>query len=201
MKWFTVFSHRSFYYRSIAALIVGIVALFVPRDTLQTLVRLIGLFVLFAGVGTALAMRKEGHSLLHSFTGTAAFVSIFIGLFLVVRPGLFVKVIVTVLGVVLVFVGLMQLLNVVRIRKSIQNVTFYLIAGLIPFVMGLVFIVFQKQIQDVIGIILGVTLIVYALNELGLGFRMRRYFKAKGEDAPYEEIEVEEVEEEVDDKE
>jgi len=192
MKWFSVFSYRTFYYRSIAALIVGIVALFVPNDTLNVLVMLIGAFILLAGVGTAITAHRMKHNLLLSLAGVASIVTIVIGVALILRPDLFLKMVITVFAIILILVGLLQIVNVANMRSEIQSAKFYIAGGLVPLAIGIILLVFQEQIKDVIGIILGITLIIYALNELGLGFKMRKHFKPKAEpeieDAPFEEV-------------
>ena len=190
MKWFSVFSYRTFYYRSIAALIVGIVALFVPKDTLNVLVMLIGGFILLAGVGTAISARRLKHNLLLSLAGVASIVTIIIGVALITRPDLFLKMVITVFGIVLMVVGLLQIINVANIRSEIGHVKFYIAGGIIPLAIGVIFLIFPKEIKDIIGVILGITLIVYALNELGLGFKMRKHYapKTEVEEATFEDV-------------
>ena len=195
MKWFSVFSYRTFYFRSVAALLVGIVALFVPNDTFDALVQLIGAFILIAGLGTAYSAHKSGHNLLYSLVGTASIVSITIGILLLVRPGFFVNMVVTLFGVLLIVVGLLQVINVANLRSKIERPRFYIAGGIIPIVIGGVFLVFPELIKSVISMILGITLIVYALNELGLGFKMRKHFgsKVEVEEATFEDVENKEA--------
>ncbi len=191
MKWFSMFSYRTFYYRSILALVVGVIALFVPNDTLQFLVRLIGGFVLLAGVGTFVAVYRSDKNLLFSLGGTAAIVSMVIGVCLIARPDFFIKMIVSFLGIMMIIVGFLQIVNGVNMRGEIAHAKFYIGAGLIPLLVGLVFLFFSKEIESLIGLVLGITLIIYALSEIGLGFKMRRYFnaEAKVEDVDFVEIE------------
>lgn len=190
MKWFSVFSHRTFYFRSIAALVLGIVALFVPNDTLHTLVQLIGALIVISGIGSAYTAHKSGHNLLFSLGGTASIVSICIGILLLVKPEFFVNMMVTLFGVLLILVGLLQIINVANLRGEINNSRFYIAGGIIPIAVGALFLILPEFISGIIGVILGITLIVYALNELGLGFKMRKHFTPKGEveDATFEEV-------------
>lgn len=192
MKWFSVFSYRTFYYRSIAALIIGIVALFVPNDTLNTLVMLIGAFIVISGIGTAYTAHKSGHNLLFSLGGTASVVSIIIGILLIAKPDFFLNMIVTLFGVLLIIVGLLQIINVANLRNEITHTKFYIAGGIIPIAVGALFLVLPEFITSIIGVVLGITLIVYALNELGLGFRMRKHFKPQ---STPEEVSFEEVQE------
>lgn len=191
MKWFSVFSYRTFFYRSIAALIVGIVALFVPQDTLNVLVMLIGGFILIAGIGTAISAQRLKHNFLLSLAGVASIVTIVIGIALIMRPDLFLKMVIVVFGIVLIVVGLLQISNVANMRSEIQNAKFYIAGGIIPLIIGFTFLFFPDEIKDFIGVILGITLIIYALNELGLGFKLRKHFSTKTEieDTPFEDVE------------
>ena len=190
MKWFSMFSYRTFYYRSIAALIIGVVALFVPNDTLHTLVMLIGAFILISGIGTAYTAHKSGHNLLFSLGGTASVVSVGIGILLLVKPEFFVNIMVTLFGILLLVIVLLQIINVANLRNELKSSRFYILGGIIPMTVGTVFLVFPTFITSIIGVILGLTLIVYALNELGLGFKMRKHFSPKNEvvDATFEEV-------------
>jgi len=191
MKWFTAFSYRTYFYRSLAALVVGIIMLFVPNDTLNTLVRLIGLFVLLAGVGTAITAHYASHNLLSSMGGIASIVSIVIGILLISRPDFFVDMVITLLGVLLLIFGLIQIVNVANMRNEISHPRFFIAGGLIPLLVGLVFLLFQEQVKSFIGIVLGLTLIFYALNEFGLGYRIQKHFKAtnaKVEDVDFEDL-------------
>lgn len=190
MKWFSVFSYRTFYYRSILALVVGIVALFVPNDTVQTLVQLIGGFIVLSGVGAAYAAHKSGHNLLFSLGGTSSIVSVLIGILLLARPDFFVNMMVTLFGILLIIVGVLQIINVANLRNELSRPRFYIVGGIIPTAIGSVFLIFPEFIESILGIVLGVTLILYALNELGLGFKMRKHFapKVEVEDIPFEEV-------------
>lgn len=190
MKWFSVFSYRTYFYRSIAALIVGIVALFVPNDTLNTLVMLIGALIVLSGLGTAYTAHRSGHNLLYSLGGIASIVSIIIGILLVAKPDFFLSMVITLFGVLLILVGLLQIINVANLRNELSNTKFYIAGGIIPIAVGAVILVLPELIASIIGVILGITLIIYALNELGLGFRMRKHFtpKEEAEEVPFEEI-------------
>lgn len=196
MKWFSVFSNRTFYYRSLAALLAGIVALIVPNDAFDALVQLIGAFILLAGIGTAYSAHKSGHNLMYSLVGTASIVSISIGLLLIVKPGFFVNMVITLFGILLIVVGLLQIINVANLRSQIVRPRFYVVGGIIPIAIGGIFLVFPELIKSMSSVILGITLIIYALNELGLGFKMRKHFQPGGdvedaEDAVIEEVDTE----------
>lgn len=191
MKLSSIFSYHSNFYRSIAALIIGILVLFMKPDEVPSkLVILIGVFVLLSGIGTALAAYRSEHNLVKSMAGSTAIISLIFGVLLIVRPDWFVNFIISLFGIVLLLVGIMQLANVIGVKKNLQNLTFYLVAGAIPTLMGIVFLFFQEQVKTAIGIMLGLTLIVYALNELGLGFRMHKFFKSDNvEDVKFEDVE------------
>ncbi len=192
MKWFSVFSYRTYFYRSIAALIVGVIMLFVPNDTLHTLVMLIGAFILLAGIGTAISAYRSNHNLFLSLGGVAALVSVVLGIVLISRPDVFVNMVVVLFGILLLFVGLLQIINVANMRRDINHPRFYIAGGLLPLIVGLVFLLFPQKIISFIGVLLGITLILYALNELGLGFRIQKHFKnvkTEAEDVDFVEVE------------
>lgn len=191
MKWFTILSHRTFFYRSIAALIIGLVAIFVPNNTLNFLVVLVGCFILLAGIGTAFTAYKAKHNILLSLGGVASIVSIIIGGILISKPDFFIKMIVAIFGIVLIIVGLMQIINVTTIRTQLKNPSFYTTGGVVTLIVGLVFLIAPKLISGIFGFLIGITLVLYAINELSIGFRMKKHYKTPKqpqiEDVEYEE--------------
>lgn len=198
MKWFTLLSYRTYIYRSIAALIFGIVALFVPNDTVNALVVLIGIFVLLAGLGTAYVSYKATHNLAYSFGGISSIVSILFGILLIVKPTIFVHFVMSLIGVILIFVGSLQIINVASVRSKLKQSKFYITGGVLPLIVGVVFLIFPELIKTYLGVFLGITLIIYSINEMSLGRKLKKFVESttqaevETEDTDY--VEVEETE-------
>ncbi len=190
MKWFPLLSHRTYIYRSVVALLIGLAVLFIPNDALNTIVILMGVFILFAGLGTAIVAYRSSQNFFVGLGGTSSIVSIIVGMLFILNPSFFINMILVILGLILFILGVFQLTNVYQMRKELRNASFYYIGGVIPLVVGLLFLFFRDTVITSLGIVIGLTLIVYALNELGLGFRMKKNIKNKEkiEDVAFEEI-------------
>ncbi len=194
IKWFSEMSYRTFFYRSIAALVLGVIMLIVPGISMNVLVQLIGAFILFTGLATLIVAYRQPHNLFLSFGGISAIVCIVFGTVLLCLPGKFAGVVIALFGILLLAVGLFQIVNTANMRNEIKSYRFYLAGGIVPFVAGLVFLLFPNFVKASIGILLGLSLIIYAINELSLGFRIRGHFKqnttkVEAEDVAFEEIE------------
>ena len=190
MKWNLNFSYRSHIYRSVIAFLAGVVVLFMPYDALNSVVVMIGVFVLLAGLGSAVAAYRSSTSFFAGLSGTSSLVSIVLGIFCISRPELFVDIMLFVIGLVLSFVGLLQVISVRQISRDFKRSAFYYPGGIATLLAGLFLIFFPKSAVDIIGLVLGLVLIVYALNEAGISFRLHNINKEerKVEDIAYEEI-------------
>ena len=197
IKWFSEMSYRTFFYRSIAALVLGVFLILNPRVTMNMLVQLIGAFILFTGLATLIVAYRQPHNLFLSFGGISAIVCIVFGAILLCLPGKFANMIIVLFGLLLLVVGLFQIVNTANMRNEIKNFKFYMTGGSVTFLAGMVFLLFPNFIKSSIGIFLGFSLIIYAINELGLGLKIRGHFNranVKVEDVSYEKIEdVEEI--------
>ena len=118
-------SYRTFFYRSVAALILGVIMLFVPGITMNVLVQLIGAFILFTGLATLVVAYRQAHNLFLSFGGVAAIVCVVLGTILLCMPAVFANFVISLFGIILLAVGLLQVVNTANMRNEIASFRFY----------------------------------------------------------------------------
>ena len=183
--------YRSHIYRSIIALVVGLVILFMPYDTLNSLVVMIGCFVLLAGVGSAVSAYRSTSSFFSGLNGISSIVSIALGGLCIIKPSFFVDVMVVVMGIIMTLIGALQLYSVKRISYEFKRSAFYYPGGIATLLAGLFLVFFPKSAINIVGVVLGIVLVVYALNEAGISYRLYHISKKESgvEDVSFEEIE------------
>lgn len=191
MKWnIPNTSYRSHVYRSIIAFIVGLIILFMPNDTLNTIVVMIGCFVLLAGLGSAVAAYRATTSFFSGLTGTSSVVSIVLGVLCIARPWFFVDIMIFFIGIIISIVGLMQIVSVRHIRRRFKRSAFYYPGSIITLLAGLFLVFFPQQGIQIIGVVIGGILVIYALNEAGISLSLHHMEKEEDpiEDALFEEL-------------
>ncbi len=162
--------------RSLAAIGIGLVMVFSTDATVQV-VKIIAAFLFAAGVVSfayGYAHRKEGALSLMSLN---AVVDIIIGILLYCWPGWVAGAIVTIVGIVILIFGFMQMFALVGTMSLLGSGVFALILSVIA-VVGGVMCLFNPFSERIMSILAGVFLIFYGISEL---VSMRRVAKAKQE--------------------
>lgn len=161
-----------------------------PYDTLNSIVVMIGCFVLLAGLGSAVAAYRSTTSFFSSLTGTSSIVSIVFGVLCIVRPWFFIDIMIFVIGVILSLVGLIQVLSVRKISQDFKRSILYYPGSFATLLAGLFLVFFPQQAISIVGVVLGVVLLVYAINEAGISLHLR---KRKKHEQSIEEVSFEEI--------
>ncbi len=162
--------------RALAAIGIGLVMVFSTDATVQV-VKIIAAFLFAAGVVSfayGYVHRKEGALSLMSLN---AVVDIIIGLLLYCWPGWVAGAIVTIVGIVILIFGLMQMFALVGTMSLLGSGAFALVLSVIA-VVGGVMCLFNPFSERIMSIMAGVFLIFYGVSEL---VSMRRVAKAKHE--------------------
>lgn len=177
-------------FTSILCVIFGVVFCVWPGATLIVLCRIIGLVLLAAGVlllGMALAV--------HEASGRAArlipsLICLILGIWMTIRPGTFVVLIPTLIGLVLLYHGVKDLVFCLQVKKGKGNGWWVgLIFAALTVVLG-VLLVFHSWLAIKIGMtFLGIVLIYDGVSGLILNGRASRSGKRYDDviDVEYEE--------------
>ena len=154
---------------SLCALAIGILLVVWPEAAIIYLVITVGVLFLLPGLfglfSYYAASRHKDVEMRRSFP-IVALGSTLLGFWLMIMPEFFVNILMYLLGALLVLGGLSQLINFISVRQAVKvPLLFYLVSVLI-LASGVVILFNPFQAATVPFIVLGVTAIVYAVNDL-----------------------------------
>ncbi len=174
--------------RGICAVLMGVLLVTWPEAAIVYLVIAIGamFFVpsLFLLVGYFMKGRQEG-----AMFPIVSIGSLLFGLWLMVSPAFFVGILMYVLGAVLVFAGISQIMQLVNARGWTQVATGYYIMPVLILLAGLVVLLNPFAAAAIPFIILGVSSIIYGITDIINLLRFRKKDDKKEEN----EVVIEEV--------
>ena len=174
--------------RGICAVLMGLLLVTWPEAAIVYLVIAIGavFFVpsLFSLVGYFTKGRQEG-----AMFPIVSIGSLLFGLWLMVSPAFFVGILMYVLGVVLVFAGISQIIQLVNARGRTLVAPGYYIMPVLILLAGLVVLLNPFAAAAIPFIILGVSSIVYGITDIINQLRFRKKEEKKEEN----EVVIEEV--------
>lgn len=156
--------------RAIAAIAIGIVMI-ISTDATVTVVKVISALIFAAGVVSfayGYFNRKKG---IFSLMLVNAVVDIVIGLLLFFFPGAVAEFIVNVIGVLLLLFGIMQLIALLSVMSLLGLNFTSLLLSILAVIVGIV-LIFNPFSKMIMGIVTGVSLIVYGVQELMSAWKM-----------------------------
>lgn len=162
--------------RSLAAIAIGLVMV-CATDATTTVVQIIAAFLFAAGIVSfayGFAHRKSGTFGLMTVN---AVVDIVIGLILFLWPGFVAGVIVTIIGIVILAFGVIQILALAGTMSLLGSGGLNILLAFLAIAGGIV-LIFNPFSERVMSILAGVFLIYYGITDL---ISMRRVSKAKKE--------------------
>lgn len=162
--------------RSLAAIAIGLVMV-CATDATTTVVQIIAAFLFAAGIVSfayGFANRKSGTFGLMTVN---AVVDIVIGLILFLWPGFVAGVIVTIIGIVILAFGVIQILALAGTMSLLGSGGLNILLAFLAIAGGIV-LIFNPFSERVMSILAGVFLIYYGITDL---ISMRRVSKAKKE--------------------
>ncbi len=168
------FTPQSSLIRAIVALVIGLLAIFLPKLTLQTIIIVMGIMLLIGAIlFIILAIRsdikKEKNVLL-----IQSAINLALGLLFVFFPGPIVSIFVILLGIVLLILGALLLINLYSFRKITRIPFFSLAISVLVIIAGIVLLINPFQSAQAILIFLGIILIVYAIGEFYSAWMLKK---------------------------
>lgn len=192
MKFKFVRNYKRTAFRGVLSLLAGAVAVFVPGLTMKTVIMGIGTLIMIGGlVSLAILLaqkRKEGQG----WFASQALFNILMGVICISMPEMLVKVFVVLLGLALFFIGFMQLVAGMSIRKVATWAWLYYAFAAGIMLSGAVMLGNPFESAEAILTFMGVILMLFGLGELYLAWRVSRQPQVVNgqevEDATYEEL-------------
>lgn len=155
-------------FRSVFAILLGLVLVLWPEATIIYLVMTIGICFILPGIFTLVSyfMRDKGEfapAVRFPLEGAG---SILLGTWLVITPAFFVNILMYILGALLLLAGLQQIIMLIRARKwSTVPFGFYLMPLLI-FITGITILAYPFGAAANVFVVFGAASIVYGAIEL-----------------------------------
>ena len=174
--------------RSICSIIIGLLLVVWPETAIWYLVITIGALFLVPGLVSILTYVMNGQKVKSPFP-IVSVGSFLFGLWLMVSPAFFVGILMYVLGVVLVFAGISQIINLMNFRSWAQVSMGYFVFPVLILVAGMVVLLNPFAVASIPFIILGVSCMVYGITDIINNLR----FKKKEENALYQDVVVEDI--------
>lgn len=160
--------------RAIAALVIGLVLVMFPDQASNYFVITIGVIFLIPSLLSLigyLSQGKEERQLRFPIEGIG---SLLFGLWLVIMPGFFANLLTFILGFILVMGGVQQLASLMAARRWMEVHTGFYVVPILILVAGLVALFNPTGVQRTAFIIIGVTSLIYGINELLNWFKFAR---------------------------
>ena len=168
--------------RCMSAIAIGLLLMVWPEAAIVYLVIAIGAMFflpsLFSLVGYFMKGRQVG-----MYFPIISVGSLFFGLWLMMSPGFFVGILMYVLGAVLVFAGISQILQLFNARSWTQVAVGYYIMPVLILLAGLVVLLNPFAAAAIPFIILGVSSIVYGITDIINLIRFRKKDEKKEENS------------------
>ena len=159
--------------RCVSAIAIGILLMVWPETAIVYLVIAIGAMFFLPSLFTLVGYFVKGRQLGMYFP-IISLGSLLFGLWLMVSPAFFVGILMYVLGVVLVFAGISQIMQLLNARSWTQVAFGYFVMPVLILIAGLVVLLNPFAAATVPFIILGVSSIVYGVTDIINGIRFRR---------------------------
>jgi len=190
-KWFLLMANAT------VAIIVGLIFLFVPQETLATIGFAAGIIILLSGlflVFGAFSYAKKGQNMF--FWLVEGLINLTLGIILIINPAWLIEFLLILIGLWALILGIYQLYTGFMHAKHINNSTLLKINGLAAAVIGLILLLKPEMVASFIIQLLGVLSILIGAIMMYFAFLLKK--AAKNLNPPVIEAEIveENIEEE-----
>ena len=159
--------------RALVFVALGVLMIVAKADAMELVVKIVAAFILAAGIVSVFVgfkQKKEGTMPLSFFN---ALINIVIAALLFLFSGFVAKFVSYLLGFALCGFGVFQLAVLLSMRKSVQmSIAAYILPAVVA-VAGLLIFFYPKFFGQILGLIAGITLIVYGVSDLISAFKMK----------------------------
>lgn len=159
--------------RGICAVLVGLLLVVWSETAILYLVIAVGALFLIPGLVSIVSYVMNGRNVQMPFPIVSVGSSLF-GLWLMVSPAFFVGILMYVLGVVLVFAGISQIISLLNARNWTTVATGYFAVPVLVLLAGMVVLLNPFAAATVPFIILGVSSMVYGVSDIINRIRFRK---------------------------
>jgi len=167
--------------RGALLVIIGLYALLTPGMTVAALMRVAAVFIILDGF-LAVAAGIAGETSSRGWTIARGAVGILVGIFVFAHPyaiaGIAATVMLTIIALVIVVAGVMEIVGAVRDRNEIEGEGWLILGGALAVLFGVLVFIAPLSFGRLIVQILGVYAIIFGISLVSVAFRVRRFGKA-----------------------
>lgn len=160
--------------RALLAIAVGVVMVASKTNALELAVRIIAAFLVATGIVTMVIAFKTKKGGEMNLMGVNAGVDILLGMLLFFFPGAVVNLLIYIIGFILLAFGIMQIVSLVSAVKVYNVGVGSFVMPVIVLIAGGFLLARPSFVGQSIGIIAGVSLILYGVSELISAWKMRK---------------------------
>ena len=162
--------------RGIAALVFGILALFWPDRVLDTLVTLLGIFVLVVGILFTIAAvahrAPDRHWIRHLIPGV---IGIVVGIITIAWPAGMTTLLIYLIAIWALIHGVGEIHAALRLRKDIAGEWIPLVIGVASIVIGVILLLAPLMAGAMIMWLVGLFMVILGILWLIMAFRARKW--------------------------
>jgi uncharacterized membrane protein HdeD (DUF308 family) len=179
-----------FVLRAISAILLGVLLIWIPKNVIFYIVIAVGIFFIVPGAISLISYftsgkeKRKDMSFLFTAIGSLLF-----GILLVAIPNFFVSVLMILLGIIILFGAVEQIITLIRAQKFANvPIGFYVIPSLI-LIAGVLVLLNPFKTAETLFILIGITCLVYGIMELVNWLKFKTPKSPKGDFESVEMIE------------
>ncbi|MDR1556363.1 MAG: DUF308 domain-containing protein [Tannerellaceae bacterium] len=174
---FTIITFHHSLLRSMLGIILGLLFILWPRESVTYLILITGVFFILSGVCSFfvwwLRRDKEVQTFSPLLIRGVALGSILLGIWLVLSPGFFVNIFGRVWGAILIIAGIQQFVSLFKARKWCATPFGYYVFPALILLAGIMIQIYPSGAVANTFVLLGVVSLFYGLNELISWYKFR----------------------------
>lgn len=173
--------------RALFAIAVGVVMVVSKTNALELAVRIIAAFLVATGVVTFFLGLKGRSGGENNLMTVNAVVDVLLGILLFLFPSFVVNIMIYIIGFALLGFGLFQIISLVSAIRVYHVGLWSFVMPVIVVIAGGFLVARPSFIGEAIGIVAGVSLIIYGASELVSSWKMRKAIDKMDTEAPGQE--------------
>lgn len=160
---------------SILMIVIGLVLMVWPGHVMTSVLTILGIALLAGGGISILSWRKNGNERVGALRLAEAIVMVAVGLAILIKPKFFISIIPTVIGVVVVFNGILNLAQALELKRGgYENWTSTMILAVVTLALGLVVLFNPFSTMELFVIAIGAVILYNGASNLWIESRCRK---------------------------
>lgn len=177
MKNNVLFNPDGSFIRSILALIIGGLAVFVPDLTLKSIVIYLGILILLSSIIFFVFALRNDVRIYRNYLMMQSLFNLIIGILFLIIPEVIVNIFVIIIGIIFLFIGILQLITAFYISRYFNLFWFSLITSVLTIIAGILLFTNPFESAEAILIFTGILLMIYGIGEFLMAWQLNKRSK------------------------